>query len=306
MIVTTGRMNLQGTILDCYAPCRDSRTGQIDLFKDAVVRTRQIRAVTNLSETATTLVLDGARLIAQTNAYENFVSNFCVAAVGVNGAIIDTERQNITIAQDFAARERQVWPLDGIESPSGDDLAAAAAFTKAGEGTLTLTGSNSWACATCVSNGTLAASGEFSLPETTTLQLAGGVLDLCGRTHTVSNLVGSGVVSNGALVVTGAVWPGHPGGVLEFKDATLSASKLSYAFGADGKCGCLVMDGALDLSGVEITADNADAKEKGGIAIVRAKSISGTPTSALTGSNALNVSATAVRVGLAGMWIIVR
>ena len=212
----------------------------------------------------------------------------------------------MTIAQGFDALAEQPRPLDGIESASGDDLAALPAFTKAGEGTLTLIGSNAWACATCVSNGTLAASGEFSLPETTTLQLAGGVLDLCGRTHTVSNLVGSGVVSNGALVVTGAVWPGHRGGVMEFRDATLSARKLSYAFGDDGKCGCLVMGGALNLDGVEITVDNADAKERPGVAIVHAASISGAPTSALVGSNALSVSANAVRVGLAGMWILMR
>ena len=307
MIVTNGSVNVQGSILACYAPCRDSRTSQIDLFKDAVVRTRQIRAVTNLSETATTLVMDGATLIAQANAYVNFVSNFCVAAVGVNGAIVDTEGQNIAIAQGFSAREGQTWPLDGIESPSGDDLAAAAAFTKAGEGVLTLTGSNTWACATCVSNGTLAANGEFSLPETTTLQLCeGAVLDLCGRTHTVANLVGSGVVSNGALVVTGAVWPGHRGGVLEFKGATLAARKLSYAFGAEGICGCLVMDGAFDLTGVEITADNLVAKPTGGIVIIRAASINGTPTSALTGANALSVFPTVVRIGLSGMRILIR
>ncbi len=302
-VTNNGLVYVEGGITASYNPGSTARTSTVGLYKDGIVRARWLRARSNPATYTTTLVIDGATLIAQTNAAVDFVSNFRTGAVGVNGAIIDTERQNITIAQNFAAREGQTWPLDEIENPTGDDLAAAAAFKKAGEGTLTLTGSNTWACATCVSNGTLAASGEFSLPETTTLQLCeGAVLDLCGRTHTVSNLVGSGVVSNGALVVTGAVWPGHPGGVLEFKDATLSASKLSYAFGAGGKCGCLVMDGALDLSGIEITADNLEAKPRGGVAIVRAPSISGTPTSDV----ALSVSSRVVRIGLAGMRISIR
>ena len=299
-------MNVQGSILVSYMPSRSSRTSQVHLLKDAVVSMRQMRGVTNLTDKTTSLVIDGATLIAPANAYVNFVSNFCTAVVGVGGATIDTAGQNIRISQSFAARSGQTWPLDAIENPTGDDLASAPAFTKVGEGTLTLNGSNTWACATCVSNGTLAASGEFSLPETTTLQLAGGVLDLCGRTHTVSNLVGYGVISNGSLVVTGTAWPGHSGGVLELKGVTFSASKLSYEFTSAGECGCLVSDGAVNLAGVEITAANTEAKSRGGVAIIRAKSISGTPTTTLAGGNALTISPKVVRIGLSGMRISIR
>ncbi len=306
-VTNNGLVYVEGGITASYSPGTTARTSTVGLYKDGRVRARWLRARSDPTKYATTLVMDGATLVAQTNAAADFVANFRTGEIGVNGATIDTTGQDVSVAQNFAAREGQTWPLDEIENPTGDDLAAAAAFTKAGEGTLTLTGSNTWACATCVSNGTLAASGEFSLPETTTLQLReGAVLDLCGRTHTVSNLVGSGVVSNGALVVTGAVWPGHPGGVLEFKDATLSARKLSYAFGADGKCGCLVMDGALDLAGVEITVANTEAKPRGGVAIVRAPSISGIPTTTLGGANALTISPTVVRIGLSGMRISIR
>ena len=58
----------------------------------------------------------------------------------------------------------------------------------------------------------------------------------------------------------------------------------------------------LQKTGAEITADNLEAKPRGGVAIVRAPSISGTPTSDV----ALSVSSRVVRIGLAGMRISIR
>lgn len=284
---------------------RVGRTGTVSILSRGILRTGKI--ISDCTNDTANLILDGGIIVPNSAASGDFIYGFTSAKVGVDGATVDTAGRDIVISQDFSACEDQIWPLDGIESPDGGDLVSAAAFAKAGEGVLTLTGSNAWICATCVSNGTLAASGEFSLPPATTLQLQpGGVLDLCGKTHTVSNLVGCGVVSNGSLTVTGTIWPGYPEGVLELKGVTLSAKKLAYEFTAEGKCGRLKSDGALDLGGVEIEVVNPEARERGGMIIVEAASVSGTPVSDLAGGNALNVSGNTVRVGMSGLRFFMR
>ena len=224
----------------------NNRKGTINILTNGTLKARRVYS-TCTNDTAT-LVLDGGTLVANTSASENFLSGFTAASVGVGGATVDTAGFDLKVSQDFAARDGQTWDVDGTAAA----LAAAPAFTKVGAGTLTLHGTNTYLCATCVSNGTLAVTDAQSLPATTTLRVAtNAVVDLSEKSHTVANLMGSGLVTNGTLTVTGTVWPGYPdSGTLTVKGATLAPAKLAYVLGADGTCGQLAVNGPLDLTGV--------------------------------------------------------
>ena len=279
----------------------NTRKGTINILTNGTLKARRVYS-TCTNDTAT-LVLDGGTLVANTSASENFLSGFTAASVGVGGATVDTAGFDLKVSQDFAARDGQTWDVDGTAAA----LAAAPAFTKVGAGTLTLHGTNTYLCATCVSNGTLAVTDAQSLPATTTLRVAtNAVVDLSEKSHTVANLMGSGLVTNGTLTVTGTVWPGYPdSGTLTVKGATLAPAKLAYVLGADGTCGQLAVNGPLDLTGVEIAVDNLANKGKGSLTLVTAGSITGTPTCSQPEA-IIFVDGNSVRLGAVGMTIIFR
>ena len=92
-------------------------------------------------------------------------------------------------------------------------------------------------------------------------------------------MMGSGLVTNGSLTVTGTVWPGYPDkGTLTVTDGTLTPAKLAFELDDNGTCGRLEVGGTLDLSGAEIVVDNAlAATGKGVVTLATASSITGTP-----------------------------
>ncbi len=71
----------------------------------------------------------------------------------------------------------------------GGVLAGKFALVKGGTGTLNLTNRNWYSGATTVSNGTLKIGFNNAIPTNTTLVLAGGTLDVAGKTNTVASLV---------------------------------------------------------------------------------------------------------------------
>ncbi|MBO7166381.1 MAG: hypothetical protein J6V88_02520, partial [Kiritimatiellae bacterium] len=168
------------------------------------------------------------------------------------------------------------------------------------------TGANSYQCATCVSNGTLSVV-SGALPATT-LRLGGGVIDLCGATHEVENLVGSGVVSNGTLVVTGAVWPGvGDSGVLSIDStASITLSKIGCFISEDGSCGKLEVAGSLDISGVEIVSENMDKKSDKPLTLVKAARLIGSPSMSSVDGVRVSVIDSSLRLGIKGLTIMVR
>lgn len=283
-----------------------SRTGKASLISNGTLKARRLVSNANVQGTGdkATLILDGGKMIANTSAIAEFMQGFTAASVGIGGVVIDTTGQNLTIAQSFAARTGQSAP----SALTAADLAALPAFTKAGAGTLTLTGTNDWICATCVSNGTLVV-GDEALPATT-LQLCGGVLDLGGNSFTVANLVGHGIVSNGTLTVTGAVWPGvYESGTLKIDStATLNMTTLGCSVASDGTCGVLAVDGALDLSGVTVIGENMGNKPSNrGLTLATATTLTGVPgMDASLGDNRVSVGGGKLRVGAPGMMLIFR
>ena len=278
------------------------RTGHLRILSGGTVKARVIYSDT--TDNTATLLLDGGRVAANSGASADFIYGFTSASVGLGGATIDTDGQELEISQSFASPAGETAPV----AATAVGLAALPAFTKAGDGVLKLTGVNGWLCATCVSNGTLRV-GEHALPPTT-LRLGGGVIDLDGREHTVASLIGSGAVSNGTLIVTGTVWPGvGDSGTLKI-DATaaLSFSRLGCHVASDGRCGCLEISGSLDLTGVTIVGEGMENKIRNrGLTIVEAAVLVGTPVGddSLTG-NGITVSNGKLRIGAPGLKLIFR
>ena len=296
-----GTAEVNGVVCALPVSSITNRNGTVNILTNGTLKARRVYS-TCTNDTAT-LVLDGGTLVANTSAAADFLYGFTAASVGVGGATVDTAGFNLTFAQDFAARGDQTWDVDATASA----LEAAPAFTKVGAGTLTLHGTNTYLCATCVSNGTLAVTDAQSLPATTTLRVAANAeVDLSEKSHTVANLMGSGLVTNGTLTVTGTVWPGYPdAGTLTVKEATLAPAKLAYVLDEEGTCGHLAVNGPLDLTDVEIVVDNLANKGKGAITLVTAQSITGTPTCNQPEA-VIYVDGNTVRLGAVGMTVIIR
>jgi autotransporter-associated beta strand protein/T5SS/PEP-CTERM-associated repeat protein len=277
------------------------RKGYVDLLTNGTVTAQRIYS-TCTNDTAE-LTFDGGAFVAKAGARTPLISGFTAAFVGVGGGTVDTAGQDLTVEQNFAARAGQTWTVgDG-----GDALLTAPAFTKKGEGVLTLVGTNTYACATCVSNGTLIAACEGALPETTTLRLgSGGIVDLGGEVHTVANVIGSGTIRNGTLNVTGWVYPGYGdnGELSVASDAALNLKKLGYKVDDSGACGVLKVAGSIDLSGVGVSVDLTEVPARG-LRLVDAASISGSPVK-LSGKYALSVRGGSLRMGVPPLIITIR
>ena len=296
-----GTATINGSVVALMSSA-GGRTANVSVLTNGTLKARQLVSNANVNGTGDTanLVLDGGKMIANTSATAEFMHGFTAASVGVGGVVIDTAGQNLTIAQSFAARDGQFAPT----ASTAAELAALPAFAKAGAGKLTLTGTNEWLCATCVSNGTLVV-GDRALPATT-LQLRDGVIDLGGNSFTVANLVGYGIVSNGTLTVTGAVWPGvYESGTLKIdSSATLNLSTLGCCVASDSTCGCLEVTGPLDLSGVTVVGEGMENKNRRGLTLARATAFVGTPTADVSlAGNGISVSSGTLRIGAPGVII---
>jgi autotransporter-associated beta strand protein len=108
---------------------------------------------------------------------------------------------------------------------------------------------------TYLKNKWLGASDPFTpfLPTNGAVQVASGaVLNLDGASHTVASVSGEGVVSNGALVVTGTISPaGEAIGTLKLSNVALNGT-LRVNVAMDGSSDQLVSTGNLSLSGLTL------------------------------------------------------
>lgn len=92
------------------------------------------------------------------------------------------------------------------------------------------------------------------LPATARLDVRkGAFLDLCGGTQTATSLTGEGTVLNGTFVATEEIRPGNGGasGTLKLANGAALSGSLIIVPGADGTCGALEAEGALDLSNLD-------------------------------------------------------
>ncbi len=96
-----------------------------------------------------------------------------------------------------------VGSTNNLTSSFGGVVSGTGGLTKAGTGTLTLSGANTYAGPTLVNAGTLAAGAANTLPSTTAVTVASGaVLDLGGFSQAVGSLAGAGNVNLGAGTLT--------------------------------------------------------------------------------------------------------
>lgn len=108
--------------------------------------------------------------------------------------------EDATVALYFdsaVSRARKIANVEFAENAKGGP------FTKKGLGTLTLAATNTWAGATCVRGGTLAARCDWAMPTNTAVVISdGATLDLCGRVHRISSVtyqVGGGAIARSEL-----------------------------------------------------------------------------------------------------------
>ena len=132
----------------------------------------------------------------------------------------------------------------------------APAFKKTGSQTLSLSGTNTYRCATDVAEGTLALAGGETpgvLPTNGVLRVTGGTLDLGGNEQTVRALVGTaGSVTNGTLVATDGIYPGGAGAVGSFTCGAALEGALTIDVDATGACDKIVAQGTLDISNLDL------------------------------------------------------
>ena len=133
----------------------------------------------------------------------------------------------------------------------------APAFKKSGAKTLTLSGTNTYNCATDVAEGTLALAGGENpgvLPTNGVVRLTGGTLDLGGNEQTVRGLAGTaGGVANGTLIVKEGIYPGGAGEIGSFTCGATLDGTLHIDFDATtGTADKIVADGTLDLSNIDL------------------------------------------------------
>jgi len=84
---------------------------------------------------------------------------------------------------------------------------------------------------------------------------AGAVVDLNGTSQTLTGLSGSGLVTNGALTVSGTVVPGGTnaiGTLTLAASVSLSGGRLLADAAPDGACDLLKVQGSLDLAGASL------------------------------------------------------
>ena len=95
------------------------------------------------------------------------------------------------------------FDTNGNTSTISQRIQGAGGLTKAGAGTLTLSGPNTYTGATTVAAGTLAAGAVGTLPGMTAVTVAApGTLDLAGFNQSIGSLAGEGAVSLGSATLT--------------------------------------------------------------------------------------------------------
>ena len=137
-------------------------------------------------------------------------------------------------------------------------------FRKKGEGTLTMTGANTYATGTAVDGGTLKLASGATLPTTEMWTSSGATLDLNGTSQTARELGGTGTIKGGTLAVTDTIQPGgrKTVGTLTVDGTTLTSGTLVVDIGANGASDCLAATGTLDLSNLSLALSDVTALDE--------------------------------------------
>ena len=175
-------------------------------------------------------------------------------------------------------------------------------FRKKGEGTLTMTGANTYATGTAVDAGTLKLASGATLPATEMWANSGATLDLNGTSQTARELGGTGTIKGGTLAVTDTIQPGgrKTVGTLTVDGTTLTSGTLVVDIGANGASDCLAATGTLDLSNLSLAlGEGSSLNETNIYTVATAPSFTGTFASVTLPNRKWRVSVADTKVKLA-------
>ncbi|MDO5320185.1 MAG: autotransporter-associated beta strand repeat-containing protein [bacterium] len=239
----------------------DGGTARCTVFAGGVLETKTLRRVDKEPYQRNCEIVFHGGTIRQISASETFCDGLTsIYVVGSTGGVFDsafgTRFSSPLVLASSSLGYSNAWNY----SPA--DYLTAPAFVKTGEGTLTISGTNTYTCATAVEGGTLALSEEAKLPASTVVRLGGGTLDLGGTEQTVRAVVSTGMVgcvSNGALTVTDGICPGGVGQVGTLNVAATLNGTFLCDVRANGTCDCINATGTLDLSTVDLVLGEGSA-----------------------------------------------
>jgi outer membrane autotransporter protein len=218
----TGTLTLSGT--NTYAGGTTITGGAVSIAADA-----------NLGNAAGALTLNGGVLQVTGTTLTQLARNVVLGTAGGGFDIADAGN-SFTVTQ----------PLSG-----------PGALSKAGAGTLVLSGANTYAGATTVASGTLRAGAAGSFSATSAVTVASGAaLDLAGFNQSVGSLAGAGAVTLGA----GTLTTGSDGSSTAFSGAISGTGGLTKAgAGIFTLSGANAYGGATTVTGGTLRAGAAGA-----------------------------------------------
>ena len=206
------------------------------------------------------LIFVGGKLTTSSSTFSPFFQNF-----GTNSMIYvaSADGAEFCVTKNTAVEKGMIEVTSSTLSGhstwnyAAADWLTAPAFKKSGDKTLTMSGTNTYKCATDVAAGTLRlADGELPgvLPTNGVVRVTGGTLDLGGNEQTVRALVGTaGAVTNGTLVAKEGIYPGGAGAVGSFTCGAALDGELHIDVDASTRTADrIVANGTLDLSGIDL------------------------------------------------------
>ena len=153
--------------------------------------------------------------------------------------------------------------------PLHSGATADGGLVKRGTGSFGLSSTNGYNGATTVEAGTLRLGIDAALPAANAVAVcAGATFDVNSKAQTLATLGGAGTVANGAaLTVTGTIAPGDGGTVgtltLAATPTSLAGASLAVTLGDDDDADRLAIQGDVDLDGVKLVVENAEALDSG-------------------------------------------
>ncbi|HEU0233509.1 MAG TPA: autotransporter-associated beta strand repeat-containing protein [Gallionella sp.] len=199
-----------------------------------------IAADSNLGDAANALTFDAGTLLTTTG-----VASARAVTLNAGGGTFDTSTFNST--------------LSGV-------LGGAGGLTKTSNGTLTLSGANTYQGATTVSMGTLTLQGGAAIADTGAVDVASGATLNLGAGETISALTSAGTISGTGITLTAATY-GFTGGTIDANLGTGTLNQTSGSTALNGTVGATTVNingGTLTLGAANRLADTAALTVNGG------------------------------------------
>jgi fibronectin-binding autotransporter adhesin len=260
-----GSLTLSGTAANTYNGATTVGDGSLILAKTA--GTNAVAGPLTIGDGSGSA---SSAVVQLTNA--NQIADTAAVTLLADGRLNLAGRNETVGSVDSAATAANIQLGAGTLTTGGSNastsfagvIAGTGGLTKAGTGTFTLTGANTYTGATTISQGTLRLGGAGVLADTTAVTVgAAGVFDLNNQTETVGSIAGAGAI----LIGTGQLITGADDTSTSFTgtltgDSTAILAKNgtgTLTFGGDVNAGAADFAGIINLNagGLAFDVDNA-------------------------------------------------